>query len=101
MPTTITRLALAAATFTAATLLAAQPAGADHAHFIYQPEKGNHAATCRHIAAGQTEKAADDPGGHAFHEHVHTGQPGSDGNGTDFDKDSNAGNYECTFVTTS
>jgi len=73
-------------------------ARADHDHFIYQPEQGNHPATCRYISAGQTEKLATDPGGHAFHDHVHIGQPGSDTNGTDFDKSSNAGLYVCEFV---
>ncbi len=41
---------------------------------------------CRYTAQGQTAKDADDPGGHQFHDNVHTGQPGSDDNGTDFDK---------------
>jgi hypothetical protein len=41
---------------------------------------------------------ATDPGGHAFHDHVHIGQPGSDTTGTDFDKSSNAGLYVCEFV---
>ena len=75
-------------------------AAAEHAHFVYQPANGAHEATCRYIAEGQTSKTADDPGGHAFHVHVHTGQPGVDANGTDFDRDINAGLYDCTFVNT-
>ncbi len=65
-------------------------AHASHAHFIYQPANGNHPATCRYIAEGQTSKTFDEPGGHKFHEHVHTGTPGTDGNGTSFDKAGNA-----------
>lgn len=80
--------------------LSAAPAAADHAHFIYQPAQGNHPATCRYIAAGQTQKAADEPGGHAFHERVHTGRPGSDDRGTDFDKETNAANYVCVWANT-
>lgn len=80
-------------------------AGASHAHFIYQPEHGAHPATCRYIAEGQTSKPGSpvkgdttDQGGHSFHDHVHTGQPGTDTHGTDFDKSDNAGDYECDFV---
>ncbi len=84
------RLLIAIATAVTALGLSAGPAAADHAHFIYQPAHGNHPATCRYIAAGQTAKAPGEPGGHAFHDHVHTGRPGSDDHGTDFDKESNA-----------
>lgn len=93
-----TRAAVVAAAAVTTLGLAAGPAAADHAHFIFQPAHGEHPATCRYIAAGQTQKAADDPGGHAFHEHVHTGRPGTDNRGTDFDKASNAGNYDCVWV---
>lgn len=98
MRTSARRGILATIAAAAGLSLGAAPAAADHAHFIYQPGNGNHAATCRYIAAGQTDKAADEPGGHAFHEHVHTGQPGSDEHGTDFDKAANAGNYDCVWV---
>jgi hypothetical protein len=89
---------LAGVILAGATTLTPSPAGADHSHFIYQPAHGNHPATCRYIANGQTSKAMDDPGGHAFHENVHTGRPGSDDKGTDFDKYDNRGNYDCEFV---
>lgn len=94
------RLSVAIATALVVLGLSAAPAAADHAHFIYQPGHGNHPATCRYIAAGQTQKAAAEPGGHAFHEHVHTGRPGSDDRGTDFDKESNYANYVCDWVNT-
>lgn len=97
--TTTTRRALVAAAIAAASFGAGTgTASADHGHFIYQPANGNHPATCRYIAQGQTSKALTDPGGHAFHEHVHTGQPGADDKGTDFDKASNAHLYDCVFV---
>ena len=92
------RVAVAAAVLSGATALTPQPAGADHSHFIYQPANGNHPATCRYIAAGQTSKTAEQPGGHAFHAHVHTGTPGSDDHGTDFDKETNAADYDCVWV---
>ena len=98
MRTRLTRTVLVAGVLGAVTALGPQPAGAEHSHFIVQPEHGNHAATCRYIAHGQTSKAADEPGGHAFHEHVHVGRPGGDDRGTDFDKESNAGLYDCDFV---
>lgn len=98
MARTRIRLAVATGAVIAATALGVQPAGADHRHFIFQPEHGSHAATCRYVAAGQTAKALDDPGGHAFHANVHTGRPGADAKGTDFDKEDNAGNYDCDFV---
>ena len=100
MPTKARRALAATAAVIGAGMISAGPAAADHAHFIYQPANGNHPATCRYLAAGQTEKAADDPGGHAFHAHVHTGQPGSDAHGTDFDRETNAANYDCVWVNT-
>jgi len=92
------RLAIAATSVVGALAFSPQTAGAEHGHFVYQPANGSHPATCRYIATGQTDKAPTDPGGHAFHDHVHTGRPGSDDNGTDFDKASNAANYDCEFV---
>lgn len=94
------RVLLATAAVIGAVTISAGPAAADHAHFIYQPAHGNHPATCRYLAAGQTDKAADAPGGHALHTHVHTGQPGTDAHGTAFDKASNAANYDCVWVNT-
>lgn len=73
-------------------------AHAEHDHFVYQPAHGGHSATCRYIADGQTSKAPEEPGGHQFHTHVHLGQPGADTHGTDFDREVNAGNYDCVFV---
>ena len=106
MRTSIRRGAVVAATVVAAMSFSTGTASASHDHFIYQPGHGNHPATCRWIAAGQTNKAADDPGGHKFHAHVHTGQPGSDAHGTDFDRGatvtapSNEGNYDCVWANT-
>lgn len=90
--------AVAVATVAAVMSLGLGTADASHEHFIYQPEHGNHPATCRWIADGQTSKAPGEPGGHAFHNHVHTGQPGVDDRGTDFDKAGNEGNYDCVWV---
>ena len=98
MRITIRRSAMASAAVAAALTLGTGTAAASHAHFIYQHGHGNHPATCRYIAAGQTDKPPGAPGGHAFHAHVHTGQPGSDDHGTDFDKESNAANYDCVWV---
>jgi hypothetical protein len=44
---------------------------ADHDHNLITP-----GTTVVDIGNGQTEKCATDPGGHAFHEHVHLGMPG-------------------------
>lgn len=70
-------------------------ASADHAHFVVREDR-NGVTHCRYIAEGQTSKQADEPGGHKFHDHVHTGEPGgaqANGreNGTDFDKASAEG----------
>ena len=92
------RLAVVAGAVAGAMIFGTGTASADHAHFIYQPAHGEHPATCRYIGEGQTAKAADDPGGHAFHEHVHTGRPGSDEHGTDVDKEGNAAHYDCVWV---
>lgn len=98
------QIMIGVATTAAVMSLGVGVANADHSHFIYQPAHGNHGATCRYIAAGQTSKAETDPGGHSFHAHVHTGRPGSDDKGTDFDKESNAAAYveegKCVFVNT-
>lgn len=63
-------------------------AGADHGHFVVREDRDGH-RHCRYIAHGQTSKEADEPGGHKFHDNVHTGRPGSDDRGTDFDKSAN------------
>ena len=61
----------------------------EHDHFVLREDRDG-TTQCRYIAEGQTAKGADEPGGHAFHDNVHTGQPGSDDQGTDFDKSDNA-----------
>lgn len=81
---TIAAAALAAGLLTVSTGVA----GAEHGHFVARTDKDG-TTHCRYIAQGQTSKDADDPGGHQFHEHVHTGQPGSDSHGTDVDKSAN------------
>lgn len=45
---------------------------ADHDHDLVTP-----GTVVVDIGNGQTEKCADDPGGHKFHVNVHTGTPGS------------------------
>lgn len=44
---------------------------ADHDHNLITP-----GTTVVDIADGQTEKCADEPGGHQFHVNVHLGRPG-------------------------
>jgi hypothetical protein len=45
---------------------------ADHDHNLVTP-----GTTVVDIGNGQTEKCADDPGGHKFHVNVHFGKPGA------------------------
>lgn len=61
---------------------------ADHSHYVIRVDQDG-VRHCRYIAEGQTSKLLDEPGGHVFHFKVHTGQPGSDAHGTDFDRDIN------------
>lgn len=75
----------AAAIVAGLTAGAAGPALAAHGHFVLRVDRDGQ-THCRYIAQGQTEKELGDPGAHQFHDHVHTGQPGSDDHGTDFDK---------------
>lgn len=55
----------------AAMLAVAGPALADHEHYLATP-----GTTVEGIGSGQTEKCSDEPGGHKFHDNVHTGTPG-------------------------
>lgn len=72
--TTHSRTRRIAAIAGACLVLGATPAAADHDHHIVTP------GTCvTDVASGQTAKAADDPGGHVFHTHVHMR---TDSNGT-------------------
>jgi hypothetical protein len=60
------------AAVTAAMMALAGPALANHPHYLVTP------GTCvEDTASGQTSKAANEAGGHKFHEKVHLGQPGS------------------------
>ncbi len=68
-------------------------AAAEHAHFVVREDRSGE-THCRYIAHGQTSKSADEPGGHKFHDNVHTGEPGGGQpedreHGTDFDKSDN------------
>ena len=54
----------------AAMMALAGPAFADHAHYLATP-----GTTVEDIGGGQTEKCSTDPGGHKFHENMHTGEP--------------------------
>lgn len=63
-------------------------ASADHGHYVIREDRDGQ-THCHYIAEGQTSKQADDPGGHKFHDNVHSGQPGTDDHGTDFDKSAN------------
>lgn len=70
---------------------------ANHAHFVIRVDKDG-VRHCRYIAEGQTSKELGEPGGHVFHVKVHTGQPGGDSHGTDFDRDINEA-ARCDVVT--
>lgn len=73
--------------------LGAAPAMAGHAHFVYIDATG----TCQYVGHGQTSITDDTHGGHhRIHDNVHTGTPGTDGQGNTFDKSDNEGNYDCT-----
>lgn len=61
------------------------PAFATHAHFVVITHPKTGVTTCQYLAAGQSEPAP----GHPLHNKVHTGTPGTDERGTDFDKDAN------------
>ena len=76
--------AVAAASF----LGIAGTASADHEHYVVREDR-NGETHCRYIAHGQTSKTEGEGGHHKFHDNVHTGQPGTDEHGTDFDKDGN------------
>lgn len=82
----ITKTIAAAAIVAGVTAGAAGTALADHGHFVVR-EARDGTTLCRYIADGQTSKTADEPGGHAFHDQVHSGQPGGDDHGNDFDKE--------------
>lgn len=64
-------LLLTVAAVMAAMMALAGPALADHQHYLETP-----GTTVQDIGRGQTEKCSDEPGGHKFHENVHTGKPG-------------------------
>lgn len=70
-------------------------AGADHGHYVKRTDKDGQ-THCQYVADGQTSKSSDEPGGHKFHDNVHTGQPGTDDKGNGFNKESNEG--ECDTV---
>jgi hypothetical protein len=61
---------------------------ASHGHYVVREDR-NGETHCRYIAEGQTSKQEGDGGHHRFHDNVHSGQPGSDDRGTDFDRDTN------------
>ena len=61
------------------------PAFADHAHFVVITHPKTGVTTCQYLAGGGSESGAV----HPLHNKVHTGTPGSDARGTDFDKDAN------------
>lgn len=58
---------------------------ADHAHFVIITDPSTGETTCQYLAAGQSEPART----HPLHTRVHTGTPGGDEHGTDFDKEAN------------
>jgi hypothetical protein len=72
-------------------------ASATHSHFVIRVDQDG-VRHCRYIAEGQTSKELGEPGGHVFHLKVHTGQPGLDTHGTDFDRDINEA-ARCDTVT--
>ena len=58
---------------------------ADHAHFVIITDPSTGETTCQYLAAGRSEPAKI----HPLHTRVHTGTPGKDTHGTDFDKEAN------------
>lgn len=70
---------------------------ATHSHYVIRVDQDG-VRHCLYIAEGQTSKALGEPGGHVFHLKVHTGQPGMDDHGTDFDRDINEA-ARCDVVT--
>ncbi len=56
---------------------------ADHAHFVIITDPSTGETTCQYLAAGRSEPART----HPLHTRVHTGTPGEDRHGTDFDKE--------------
>lgn len=93
------KLILGAVVVTGALSLAAGPAAAGHGHFVVIDNPGTGTTTCQYVGHGQTSiDDADHGGRHRIHDNVHTGQPGTDGRGTTFDKHDHLGNHDCDVV---
>ncbi len=79
------KLLVGVATAAVATMGVGGPAFADHAHFVVITHPVSGERTCQYLAAGRSEPAAN----HPLHNNVHTGMPGTDAHGNDFDKEQN------------
>lgn len=95
----VTKLAAGAAGAILALLTMGGTASAGHSHFVVIDNPSSGETTCQYIGSGQTDISDPDHGGyHRIHGNVHTGTPGTDGNGTTVDRDINEGNYNCDVV---
>lgn len=71
----------------------ALPATAAHPHFVYVEAIG----ICQYVGHGQTSIGDRDHGGyHRFHDNVHMGAPGQNGQGSVVDKEDHEWRYDCT-----
>ena len=93
------KLFIGALTGVVALAMSVAPAGAGHDHFVIIDNPAHGTRTCQYIGSGQTSISDDGHGGyHRIHDNVHTGQPGTDSHGTDFDKASNLSLHDCDVV---
>lgn len=82
------------ATAAAGTIGLGGTAHADHAHFVIITHPVTGETTCQYLAGGRSEPASN----HPLHTLVHTGTPGNDDHGTDFDKEINESSRGCDTV---
>lgn len=93
------RLFIGALTGAAAFAMSVAPASAGHEHFVIIDNPADGTRTCQYIGSGQTSISGTGHGGyHRIHDNVHIGQPGTDDNGTDFDKDANLPAHDCDVI---
>lgn len=90
------KLIIGMLTGAAALAMSVAPASAGHEHFVIIDNPANGTHTCQYIGSGQTSISDTGHGGyHRIHDNVHTGRPGTDDHGTDFDKDANLSLQDC------
>lgn len=93
------KLFIGTLTGAAALAMSVAPASAGHEHFAIIDNPANGTRTCQYIGSGQTSISDTGHGGyHRIHYNVHTGRPGTDDHGTDFDKDANLSLHDCDVI---